>query len=87
MLITKHKAELPALIQSLKALPIEGNTLDEIVAREYLRQVTITKLEANAKPPLVPWCTARVPLPIHNTDHPTTVIDNYWGMRLGIRVG
>lgn len=77
MLITKHKTELPALIQSLRALPIEGSTLDEIVAREYLRQVAITKLEANAKPPL----------PVHNTDHPTTVIDNYWGMRLGITVG
>lgn len=77
MLIIKHRAELPTLIQSLKTLPIEGKSFDELVSREYLRQVAISKLEKNAAPPI----------PVHNTDTPTTVIDNYWGMRLGITVG
>ena len=94
MLIHKDQAELQTLVTALQTLPIEGKDLAEIVYREWTRQESLKAIKANVQSTTstiihnayatnVPT-TIRINVPTHPTDYPTTLIDDYWGLRLGL---
>lgn len=84
MLITRTRAEIAILIDALQVLPVEGRDINEVIGREYTRQLAITKLRQSLTP--IPP-THHTDTPTHHTDTPTTIVDSYWGMRLGIIQG
>ena len=79
MLIHKSAEELQALANALQALPIEGVDLTQILYREYTRQQTLHALLGTA-----PYRAPSSTVAAYSTDIPTTLIDNYWGLRLGL---
>jgi hypothetical protein len=89
MLIHKNQAELQALVTALQALPIEGKDLTEVVYKEWTRQQSLTAMRANVKSSSECWrmsstTHSSVSVPTQHTNHPTTLIDDYWGLRLGL---
>jgi hypothetical protein len=74
MIIHQTREQLQQLVVAIDKFPIEGQSLQDVVTREYYRQKTKAAMVANMAAP-----TQAV-----NTDTPTTLIDNGWGLRLGL---
>lgn len=74
MIIHQTRGQLQQLVVAIDKLPMEGRSLQEVVTSEYYRQKTRAAMVANMVPP-----TQAV-----NTDTPTILIDDGWGLRLGL---
>lgn len=81
MLIHKTPIELQALVVRLTALPVEGNNLVEVLRREWDRQKSLKSMHNNINQDTTPISTNQS---VHNTTNPTTLINDYWGLRLGL---
>ncbi len=90
MLIHKNQAELQTLVAALQTLPIEGKDLAEVVHREWTRQHSLMAMQTNVQSTTSSAMNHGINVvhssnvSIHHTDYPTTLIDDYWGLRLGL---
>lgn len=76
MIIHQTREQLGQLVQAIDRLPIpmESKSLQDVVTSEWYRQKTKAAMVTNMAAP-----TQTV-----HTDTPTTLIDDGWGLRLGL---
>lgn len=74
MIIHQTREQLQQLVMTIDRLPMEGQSLQDIITTEYYRQKAKAAMEANIAPPTMAVYS----------DTPTTVIDDGWGLRLGL---
>lgn len=68
MLVTINNIlELSPIIKALRSLPVEGENLNEVIRREYAREISIRRVEEHSKANIFPT---------------TILIDDYWGYRV-----
>jgi hypothetical protein len=75
MLLLLHKEQLRVIAQTLSTLPSEGSDLSQLLERDYTRTTSLRNIVSNAESLT------------HNTEPPVTIIDDYWGLRLGLLNG
>ena len=68
MLVTINNIlELSPIIKALRSLPVEGESLNEVIRKEYAREISIRRVEEHSRANILPT---------------TILIDDYWGYRV-----
>jgi hypothetical protein len=84
MIIHQTREQLGQLVQAIDRLPMVGQSLQDVVSAEYYRQKTKAAMEANMVPPTIAVDSNPYGPRSTISDTPTTLIDDGWGLRLGL---